>query len=508
MTGRHSPPQSSDALVLDAVGVVAIVRELVPSVLPAYLPGQRWFGEKDRAVTAASVSDAAMIQLGADWVALLIVRLNLDGAEEADYFVPLALVTEAPAATPVLAGVETARGRRVLVDALMTTPFRRWCLHQLRSGQAVAGERGRFLWEPLPGFDERFAAASATAPELVSAEQSNSSIRYDDAIFLKVFRRLRAGTNPDEEIGRYLATRTAFRRLPLPLAAARYVDQAGDAYPIALGQSFEPNLGDGWSFALRLLSSSPAELLRPLAGLGARTAQLHLALGQETGDPAFCPEVVSAEDANRWESALRSRITATVSALQRRGPELDPSLVDGIALLRDRVPELERRAAGFRAAVGSRAIRVHGDYHLGQVLRTPDGDWTILDFEGEPARPIAERRAKSSPLKDVAGMLRSLGYARSAALRAGGDGAADAAALQAWDTAARGAYLAGYRETLAVDRLGLVPGDEAGFRAALEAWELDKAVYELRYELSNRPDWIGHALGTLLGDPPPANAGG
>ncbi len=507
MPGRHSPAQLGDASILDAVGVAAILRAVVSGVLPTYLPEQRWFGEKDRAVTAAAVSDAAVVQLDADWVALVIVRLNLDGGEEAEYFVPLALVTEAPAATPVLAGVETACGRRVLVDALMTTPFRRWCLHQLRSGQTLTGERGRFLWEPLPGLDERFAAASATAPELVSAEQSNSSIRYDDAVFLKVFRRLRPGTNPDEEIGRYLADRTTFRRLPLPLAAARYADPGGDNYQIALAQSFEPNLGDGWSFTLRLLTSSPAELLRPLSGLGSRTAQLHLALGQESDDPAFCPEVVSAEDAHRWESALRSRITDTVSALQRRGPELDPTLADGIALLGERVPDLERRAAGFRAAVGSRAIRVHGDYHLGQVLRTPDGDWMILDFEGEPARPIAERRAKSSPLKDVAGMLRSLGYARSAALRAAGNGEADAATLQAWDAAARAAFLAGYGATLAADRLGLVPDDDADFRAALEAWELDKAVYELGYELNNRPDWVGHALGTLLGDQPLTDAG-
>jgi maltose alpha-D-glucosyltransferase/alpha-amylase len=235
--------------------------------------------------------------------------------------------------------------------------------------------------------------------------------------------------------------------------------------------------------------------------LGERTGRLHVALAQAPDEPAFAPEPITKADAERWEADLLANLRATVDGVRARAPALGPELRSQVAELPGRMPALERRAAGFRAQIGTAKSRVHGDYHLGQVLRTPDDDWVILDFEGEPARTIAERRAKTSPLKDVAGMLRSFGYARGAALRAlpgGVDQAATARRLAEWETAARRAFLAGYRSAVRQAPVAVVPANATAFAAAVAAWELDKTVYEIGYELGNRPDWLELPLAALL----------
>jgi maltose alpha-D-glucosyltransferase/alpha-amylase len=218
--------------------------------------------------------------------------------------------------------------------------------------------------------------------------------------------------------------------------------------------------------------------------------------------PAFAPEPITEADAAAWEGILIARLRQTAALLRERQVELAPDLRRRIDAFTAALPDLERRAAGFHALVGCVKTRVHGDYHLGQVLRTPDDDWVIIDFEGEPARTIAERRAKRSPLKDVADMNRSFGYARGAALRQLPTPTADGVAqLAAWETTARAAFVAGYRATIARTSLSLAPTADERFAAALAAWELDKALYEIAYELGNRPDWLALPLDALL-DPP------
>jgi len=245
-------------------------------------------------------------------------------------------------------------------------------------------------------------------------------------------------------------------------------------------------------------------LIDALRRLGERTGELHRALAADPADPDFAPESISAADATAWEADTLTALAAVANDFQRQSRELPPTVQDVVARFLEAEPALRLRAAGFRTLVGLPKTRVHGDYHLGQTLRTVRDDWTILDFEGEPARPIAERRAKTSPLKDVAGMLRSFGYARGVARR---DAAVTAdlaaggtAVLADWEIEARAAFLDGYRSGIA-GAPALVPTDPAAFAAALAAWELDKALYEVHYEHSNRPDWLDLPLAALLADP-------
>lgn len=493
---------------LDAERVLAIIREVAPRVLPALLPRRRWYGEKDRRVTAVAVDDLTVVEVGGSWVALLVVHVSLDQGEAVPYFVPLSLIAAPASGMETLALVRTTDRTFALIEAFASSSFATWFLGGIATDRDLPTGNGRFAWRSLPAGAARLGVALAAAPRLGTAEQSNTAVHYGDAVFLKVFRRLRAGVNPDEEIGTYLATRTSFDHLPAPIGVARYHDGKGDEYSVALAQSFVPNVGDGWSFALDALASSPSEFARAARRLGERTAELHFALGQPTHDPAFAPELIVEEDARGWEEGVRRRLATMADVLHAPETGLDPSLRSAVRGLVSRLPELERRASGFRHQIGGRKVRVHGDYHLGQVLRTPDRDWTILDFEGEPLRSIAERRAKTSPLKDVAGMLHSFGYARSAVLGAG-DAATESAALTKTEVSARRAFLDGYRETSPGRVEGLIPEPEAAFVAAVLAWELDKALYQLDYELRNRPDWVGHALTTLIGasSPPSAEPG-
>lgn len=507
MTGVGPAPLNIDVDgALDAGRVMAVVRTAAPLVLPTLLPRCRWFAEKDRRVVAVAVDDLAVVTFGGEWVGLVVAGVSLDQGEAIPYFVPLSLVAAPPPGTETLALVRTTVGTYSVIEAFASPSFATWFLEGIVTDRDLPTVHGRIAWRCLPAGAEGLGAALDAVPRLGTAEQSNTSVHYAGAVFLKVFRRLRAGLNPDEEIGTYLATRTAFGRLPTPLGGVRYVDAKGCEYPVAFAQSFVPNVADGWTFALDTLASSPSEFSRAAPGLGERTAELHLALGQATDDPAFVPELILKEDARRWEEDVRRRLATAVAVLQAPEISLDPSLSSAVRGLVSRLPELERRASGFRHQIGGRKIRVHGDYHLGQVLRTPDRDWTILDFEGEPLRSIAERRRKTSPLKDVAGMLRSFGYARSAVLR-GGAALSDPVFLTEAEVAARHAFLDGYRETLS-GAGGLIPEQEAGLDAAVAAWELDKALYELDYELSNRPDWVGHALTTLVGAPSPSVGAG
>jgi maltose alpha-D-glucosyltransferase/alpha-amylase len=229
---------------------------------------------------------------------------------------------------------------------------------------------------------------------------------------------------------------------------------------------------------------------------------MHLALASAHDDPALAPEQIRPEDAAAWQRACAGAVAATARALESvaaHQPRQTRELIDAFVSL---TPRLIDQTAGFERLIGRTKTRVHGDYHLGQTLRTATGDFVILDFEGEPQRPIGERRAKTSPLKDVAGMLRSFGYARGAAERQAleRDDSADLdrSELIAWERAARRAFLDSY---LAESRRGgatYLPTSDDDIRQALAAWELDKALYEVNYEINNRPDWLALPLTATL----------
>jgi maltose alpha-D-glucosyltransferase/alpha-amylase len=259
-------------------------------------------------------------------------------------------------------------------------------------------------------------------------------------------------------------------------------------------------VGDGWEEVLRLLQEPDAAGDSVPRRLGEITAQLHMALSSSPWDPAFAPEPITADDIARWTAATTNALESVAHDLRAKRSEVDSETRDLIETFLALVPRLALQATGYERLRGRAKTRVHGDYHLGQTLCTTTGDFIIVDFEGEPQRPIEERRAKTSPLKDVAGMLRSFSYARSVAERtAEAQGSHHgAAALIAWERAARRAFLGAY---LAVSRQGhatYLPASDDDVRQALGAWELDKALYEIRYELNNRPDWLRVPLAAVL----------
>jgi maltokinase len=289
---------------------------------------------------------------------------------------------------------------------------------------------------------------------------------------LKAFRRLEAGDNPELEMLRFLTERD----FPNIAELVGWIDYSGELMDATLGvaQRFVAGGRDGWELALEELGSDPDAFVARMEDLGAVIGAMHTALASDPSDPAFAPEEPSMESTSLITATIDEQIERLFVDLPSDNPDLEPIVHRGEEV-RDRLSLLSHVGAG------GKLIRHHGDLHLGQTLLAPDR-WIVLDFEGEPARPLLERRRKRSPLRDVAGMLRSFAYASSAAEIQRGT-----QAPEGWEDRTREAFLAGY--FAAVDPALLPPG-EANARTLLTIFELEKAVYELRYELNNRPDWV------------------
>jgi maltose alpha-D-glucosyltransferase/alpha-amylase len=330
-------------------------------------------------------------------------------------------------------------------------------------------------------------------------------LRFDDILILKLFRRLQPGLNPDEEVLRALAD-VNFARVPRFLGSVTWRSQDAATYAVGLVQGFVSNVGDGWTWMLQRLAAVAAGTVDPRGDrfvaerqLGQRTGELHVALGT-VPEPGFAPETTDSAAVAADIARTRAAIDETIRLLREEWGHLPKSIATRLPAAIEGLRELGQRVYGYQDELGTRRIRVHGDYHLGQTLRTPDGDWVIIDFEGEPARSLEERRQRASVLKDVAGMLRSFAYARGAVERATGSAADPAASgrLEDWEIGARRAFLEGYRQALATSETRFVPEDGEGFARALAAWELDKALYEVAYEARNRPDWLDLPMRSLF----------
>lgn len=511
-TAGNLPRLTFDPVVsgTNASLLTAAISEALARGGPTYLQRQRWFGDKARSIVHVTLDDlgiAGAPQDEGERVMLGIVRVGFEIGEESFYFLPLSLGDQSPQDDRSIALFEGGSQTWVLRDAAGSRGFHAWLLDAPVDPVALSSARGSFVWTTTPDVSASSKRASLTASRLSSAEQSNSAVIYGDALLVKVFRKLRPGINPDIEISRFLTELGAFSHFPALLADLMYRAPTGDRFAVAMMLPFVPNRGDAWEYLQarlgEMLRGESVELdtIAPLRLLGRRTGQLHTALASHPSLEAFAPEPASSVDASHWIAALETSIRATFIELERQIDRLPTPLAQVTsALIADQTALLER-AQGFTALTGIAKIRVHGDFHLGQVLVTPDEDFVILDFEGEPTRPIFERREKTSPLKDVAGMLRSIAYARAAAVNDLPDEASRTAAadqLANWEADARGAFLAGYREETLEKGMSFVPADQVAFDAALSAWELDKALYEVNYELNNRPNWLPIPLRALL----------
>ena len=496
-----------------ASGDSAIDRATLAAALdgagPAWIAERRWFGSKSRTIGAVTIDDVSLTPVGPDVFALALATLTYTDGGTDQYFLPI-VATATPSPDSVV--IATTGTGIALVDGPEESAFRDWFLEGLAGGATIAAEAGLFRFEPTDVLGEYLPAARSGASRLIRSEQSNSSVIYGDAIIGKLFRRLQPGINPDLEIGRFLTEKTSFRAAPAMVGGLTYVDGNDAETSIALLQVFVPSSGDAWTATLAELTTlmrrggaaggiSAADVdTAPAALLGRRTGQLHVALASSGTDEAFDPVGVTPDDVADWERETIASIDRQRAMLDNALPRLSPvqqQMVVAVDLTPHRLAE---RIGGYRSLEGTVRIRVHGDYHLGQILRSLTGDVVLLDFEGEPLRTIAERRQKTAAMKDVAGMLRSLRYARAAAVKGyEGDVAPSEIDLwlALWEGESRAAFLAAYREEVARSSHPIAPASDDAFMAGLDAWELDKALYELSYEANNRPTWLDVPLMTL-----------
>jgi predicted trehalose synthase len=415
---------------------------------------QRWFGSKSRELADGRAVDAGELAPGC-MLALFEVMFAGGGGEL--YQLPYRV---------------TGNGEPEL--SLADPELALALLAALRRAQPVPTAAGTIEFEltgALPGELPGEPAPAEVRP--VGGEQSNSSIVFGEQVILKAYRRLEGGESPELELLRFLADH-GFEHTPRLLGWYRY---SGPRTAATLGilQTFASGARDGWELALASFGD-PGSFLSRLERLGEVTARMHAVLASDAADPAFRPEAPGAELAGDSEADAR----AVLASLAPGGP------AEPVRARADEV--IARLRCRHRLGTGGRVIRQHGDYHLGQVLWA-DGDWLVLDFEGEPARPLAERRRKSSPLRDVAGMLRSFAYVAETVRERG------AAPPAGWEHRARAAFLRGYQG--AIDQMLLPPAGVAR-EELLAACELEKALYELRYELDHRPAWVHVPVAGIL----------
>jgi maltokinase len=420
-----------------------------------FVTRQRWYGAKSRTVSHSAVLDTVAIRQAEPQLGLALVEMRYDTGAHDIYQL---LFSGGSEGIPFDGLAEDAGIAREIVSAM-------------RTGLTLQGSQGVAEFHPAEDFSalERELGAA----RLVSSEQSNSSVVFDDTLILKVFRHLEPGINPELEMLRFL-TEQGFRNIP---ALGGWYAYSGGPLTATLGllQEYIAGAIGGWELALGEIASAPESFLDRLGRLGEVTAHMHTALGADPTDLAFAPEEPSVESLGLLTATVDEEIARVFLSLPDDDERLAPIFGRG-----EEVREQLRLLT--HAGSSGRVIRTHGDYHLGQTLWRGN-DWIILDFEGEPARTLVERRRKRSPLRDVAGMLRSFAYAATAA-----ELTRDANIPDDWEERARERFLETYLET--VDATLLPPGDAAVERL-LAVFELEKAVYELRYELDNRPDWVG-----------------
>jgi maltose alpha-D-glucosyltransferase/alpha-amylase len=527
------------------------MRKSLESVLPAVLRTRRWFGGKGRRLTAAIITDAIPVSLGSvrEFARILLVEAHYNDGEPETYVMPVTylprqyaeeFLADHPGAGLVrIRSMESDALDGVLCDALADELFSTRLMDSITTRRKMRGPKGELRGVATKAMSNLSGGATDLWPSVSRGEQSNTSILFGDTFVMKLFRRSEIGLNPDWEIGRYL-TEVDFDNSPRMAGALEYRDINGNSRTIAVLQELVAHDSDAWSHTLYQLGgyfealpgvepvqrrsltspgalvglgqSTAPELAHEMFGtmlqeaelIGQRTAEMHLALMGKTKHPDFAVESFNAQHQRSMYQSIRNQTTRAIEHLKRSRASLgsgEQELADGLLA---RVPELHACVDALKVTrLAGPRMRIHGDFHLGQLLFT-GRDFQIIDYEGEPTKPISVRRFKRSPLRDVAGLLRSFDYAAMSGLA----NYAEAFTLHRpeeqdlalngarfWSGWVGGAFLNSYFET--AEALFVQPPED--YKVQLRVLLLEKAAYELEYELNNRPDWIGLPISGLLG---------
>lgn len=439
------------------------------------LPHQRWFGYKDSKIFGIGAVDTGIIDDGPPALVIAIVAVNVAG-RPVWYQLPLLVDADG-----------TVRDATTEPDRLRVFG------ELMRHSDSIKGDHGVFHFGG-PGLDPMAPALGHSSVRIVEAEQSNTSVVFDEAVIVKFFRKLDRGPNPDLELNRLL-TNEGFDHIPAQVGEITYegeIDGEEIAVDLGIAQQLVSDATEGWTYLVAQLHRffeeiDPADVaedrtflteerakesLTAIEGLGDVTAALHVALARSEVDPELVGEAMDRSDLD----ALAGRISHSLT-------DAPPDALKGIARTLKALSQIED---------GGAKTRIHGDYHLGQVLRSPKG-WMVLDFEGEPLRSLVDRRAKQTPLKDVAGMLRSLNYVVVATMfERTDDDSEEWTRLEpwarVWEDVARDRFLSAYLTRAHEGRF--LPGERDDLLLILEALEIEKALYELDYERGHRPQWV------------------
>jgi maltose alpha-D-glucosyltransferase/alpha-amylase len=520
------------------------LRTELPPQLPAYLKGQRWFGAKARELRATEVVDFVTLERDALHALIVMVKVEYEGGGADLYSVPLLVSKDLTSnfkgerGAPSVSGASTSaaaltvsgRGSgttATLSDALKNETFLSFLLDAIERGLVFTGEAGALMTSRTHALSlQETGAAGSLRPRAITAEQSNSSVAYGDRLMLKFFRRLEEGVNPDLEMCGFLTEKAHYQHTPQLLGALEYRGARGLRMTQGILQSFVPNQGDAWQYTMKSISNFYNEVsksssdggvaevqneavraliapfLESMGQLARRTAELHLALvsSAAAAEPDFAPEPFDDKFQGSFEDALSeltNKVFRQLRHAQDRLPENAEPKVERVLASEPQI--IERFHAALSSPIRAVRSRIHGDYHLGQVLYT-GADFVIIDFEGEPARPLSQRRLKRSPLQDVAGMLRSFHYAAHAPLLAS-TGSVNVddnnkeklnGWAEVWSKWVSERFLDEYLKT--ARGAEFLPPSREEIMGLLQLHVLEKAVYELGYELNNRPGWVAIPL--------------
>ena len=497
---------------------------LQDSILPQYLPKRRWFAGKETRIEQVRLRYG--VRFGSSTSPVLLSEIEVHGGGQVSHYqLPFGLIGEEQISSALpqqLALARVRRGRQVglITDAFVLEPFIRAVLRACQDQTRLSSPAGELRFEStaqLPAL----GLGDDSEVRYLSAEQSNSSVVVGNSLVLKLIRRVNPGIHPELEMSAYL-TAAGFANISPLLGWVSRVDEQDEPHLLMIAQGYLSNQGDAWAWTQNTLERAIRDEMEPrdsepgahtdaleeLTGfaslLGQRLGEMHLVLGAPSEDPAFAPEISSAEDSQRWGRQISAELYHALDLLAQHRDELDgesQALVDDLQQQRDGLARHVEHLAEL--AQGGQLIRVHGDLHLGQVL-VVQGDAYLIDFEGEPARPLQERRAKNSPYKDVAGVVRSFDYAAAMILRSASAVDLSETAGKARQRVAR-RYLHQSRQAF-VEAYGLASASmrhewqqAEGARAALELFCLEKAAYEILYEAENRPSWLAVPLHGLHG---------